>query len=257
MSSLLEARNVWFTYDARKYTLSNISMEIQAGKIYMVFGRSGSGKTTLLKILKGILKPTRGEVLFKGQPINTVEAAKRAYSMVGYIPQGFGVVSNISVIENVLVGALSRVPLLHSLLGQFPREEVERAQEVLKMIGLCEFKYQRVSQLSGGQRQRVAIARALMQKPLTILADEFVSQLDPLTATEVLDIFRRLADERNISTVITSHDVHLASRYADEVLVLGNGEFKLRLDGKSVTVPDLIAAMREDDSGPEVRVEDR
>lgn len=241
----MEARNVWFTYDSRNYTLKDISLSIEAGKMYMVFGRSGAGKTTLLKILKGILKPSRGVVLFNGRPTTSIDTAKRAYSVIGYIPQGFGIVSNISVLDNVLVGALSRVPLLHSILGQFPKEERDRAEEILEIMGLAQFKYQKVSQLSGGQRQRVAIARALMQKPQIILADEFVSQLDPVTAIEVLDVFRRLADERGIATVITSHDIHLASRYADKVLVLRDGEFKLCRDGRSVSESDLIAAMRE------------
>ncbi|MCS7145886.1 MAG: ATP-binding cassette domain-containing protein [Nitrososphaerota archaeon] len=246
MTALLEARDIWFTYDSRNYTLRGVSMEIQAGKIYMVFGRSGAGKTTLLKILKGILKPLKGLVLFKGQPTTSSETAKMAYSSIGYIPQGFGIVSNISVIDNVLVGALSRVPLLHSLLGQFPREELERAEEVLEIMGLSPLKSQKVSQLSGGQRQRVAVARAMMQKPLVILADEFVSQLDPLTATEVLDVFRSLADQRKIAIVITSHDVHLASKYADQVLVLRNGEFRLKMNGGSFSESDLITAMKDE-----------
>jgi len=244
LSGILEAREVWFTYDSRNYILRNISLQIEPGRIYMVFGRSGSGKTTLLKILKGILRPTRGAILYKGQPTTSGDLAKRAYSVVGYIPQGFGVVSNLSVLDNVLVGALLRVPLLHSLLGQFPREEVERSEEIIEMMGLSQFKYQKVSQLSGGQRQRVAIARALMQKPQIILADEFVSQLDPLTAIEVLDVFHSLAEERRIATVITSHDVHLASRYADQVLVLRDGEFKLCREGGSISEPELITAMK-------------
>jgi len=244
LSSLLEAREVWFTYDSRNYTLRDVSLQIEEGKIYMIFGRSGAGKTTLLKILKGILKPTRGMVFFRGQPINSSETARRVYSIVGYIPQGFGIVSNVSVMDNVLVGALSRVPILHSLMGQFPREEVERAEEIIEMMGLSRFKYQKASQLSGGQRQRVAIARALMQKPKVILADEFVSQLDLLTAIEVLDVFRRLADEKGIATAITSHDIHLASRYADQVLVLKNGEFTLRKDGRSVSESELVMALR-------------
>lgn len=244
MSNILEARNIWFTYDSRNYTLKDISLSIEAGKIYMVFGRSGAGKTTLLKVLKGILRPSRGTILFKGLSTASNDIAKRAYSVIGYIPQGFGIVSNISVLDNVLVGALSRVPLLHSLLGQFPKEEIDRAEEILEMMGLAQFKHQKVSQLSGGQRQRVAIARALMQKPQIILADEFVSQLDPLTALEVLDVFRGLADERGIATVITSHDIHLASKYADQVLVLRDGEFKLCRDGRSISESDLIKAMR-------------
>lgn len=244
MNDLLKAREVWYTYDLNHYVLRGVTLAVEPGRIHMIFGRSGSGKTTLLKILKGILKPSRGDVFFKGLSLSSGDVAKIAYSSIGYIPQGFGVVSNMSVLDNVLVGALSRVPLLHSILGHFPREELERAEEVIEIVELTKFRHCKVSQLSGGQRQRVAIARALMQKPSIILADEFVSQLDPLTAKEVLDSFRLLADERGISTIITSHDIHLASRYADQVFVLKEGEFALQGAGESVTESDLINAMR-------------
>jgi phosphonate transport system ATP-binding protein len=110
-------------------------------------------------------------------------------------------------------------------------------------MALEEYRDTRVSQLSGGQRQRVAIARALMQDPQVILADEFVSQLDPITATEVLDIFRTLADKKGISTVITTHDIHLATRYSDEVIVLRKGAVSYQRDGKGATVEDIIRAM--------------
>jgi len=244
LTPLLEAEEVWFTYDSRRYILKNVSLEVEPGKLYMIFGRSGAGKTTLLRILKGILKPTRGAIYFRGRPLTSGEVARRAYSAIGYIPQGFGIVSNISVLDNVLVGALSRVPILHSLLGYFPREEIERAEEVLEIMGMSRIKYYRVSQLSGGQRQRVAIARALMQKPQLILADEFVSQLDPVTAIEVLDIFKNLAVKRGISTVITSHDAHLAPKYADQVLVLREGEFALKREGKETSEREILEAMR-------------
>jgi phosphonate transport system ATP-binding protein len=240
---IIEAKRIWYSYRLDNHVLRDVSLGVEPERIYMVFGRSGAGKTTLLKILKGILKPDRGDILFRGQPLHSVEVARAAFRAVGYIPQGFGVVSSMTVLENVLVGALSRVPVLHSILGHFPEEEVRRAEDLIKQMALEEYRDTRVSQLSGGQRQRVAIARALMQDPQVILADEFVSQLDPITATEVLDIFRTLADKKGISTVITTHDIHLATRYSDEVIVLRKGAVSYQRDGKGATVEDIIRAM--------------
>jgi phosphonate transport system ATP-binding protein len=240
---LIEARRVWYTYRSDSYVLRDVSLSIEPGKILMIFGRSGAGKTTLLKILKGILKPTRGDVLYMGLPLSSTETAKTAFRSVGYIPQGFGVVSNMTVLENVLVGALARVPVLHSIIGSFPEEEVKKAESLIRQMSLAEYRDVKVSQLSGGQRQRVSIARALMQDPKIILADEFVSQLDLITATEVLDIFRRLADERGISTVITTHDIHLASRYSDEIVVLRRGAISYVGRSVETTVEEIVRAM--------------
>ena len=208
----------------------------------MIFGRSGVGKTTLLKLLKGILVPVKGEIKYKGKFMNG-QAKREVYRTIGYIPQGFGVVMNLTVLENVIIGALSRISLLHSLLGRFPEHEIRKAEEILKMLNIYDLRYDKVSRISGGQRQRVAIARALMQDPEVILADEFISQLDPVTSLEILDDFKKLAEQRKIGIVITTHDIQLVSDYADEVLVMKDGTIVYRAMQEMINKDDLLRAM--------------
>ncbi|HIQ29489.1 MAG TPA: ATP-binding cassette domain-containing protein [Candidatus Caldiarchaeum subterraneum] len=245
MTNLLEARDIWFSYDGRNYIIKGISMTIGSGRMYMIFGRSGVGKTTLLKLFKGILKPVRGEIRYKERTIiNNAQVRRDSYSAIGYIPQGFGVINNLTVLDNVIVGALSRVSTLSSLIGRFPEHEVKKAEEILRMLKIHDLCYTKVSRISGGQRQRVAIARALMQNPEIILADEFISQLDPVTSLEVLNDFKRLAEQRKIGVVITTHDIQLAPSYADEVLVMRGGEIVFRAVHGMIDERDLVSAMR-------------
>ena len=239
----MEANDIWFAYNDSSYIIRGVSMEIDEGRIYMIFGRSGVGKTTLLKLLKGILTPVKGEIKYKGKSINA-HAKREVYSTIGYIPQGFGVVMNLTVLENVITGALSCIPLLNSLLGRFPEQEIRKAEEILKMLNIYDLRYDKVSKISGGQRQRVAIARALMQNPEVILADEFISQLDPVTSLEILDDFKKLAEQRKIGIVITTHDIQLVTDYADEVLVMRDGTIVYRAVQEMINKDDLIRAMR-------------
>ena len=240
---VLEAIDVWFAYTPEKYVLRAVTFGVESGKIIMIFGRSGEGKTTLLKLLKGILKPTRGEVRYRNRSITSVQSSRELYRAIGYIPQGFGVVSNLTVLENVVIGALSRVPSFHAILGSFPEEEVAKAEAILDSLGIGDLKDVKVSKISGGQRQRVAIARALMQDPEVILADEFVSQLDPVTALEVMEDFKQLSKVRGIGVVMTSHDVNLIPEYADEVMVLRDGVIAFRTS-KRIGQDELMRVMK-------------
>ncbi|MCS7143059.1 MAG: ATP-binding cassette domain-containing protein [Aigarchaeota archaeon] len=244
-TSVLECIDVWYAYQPSKFVLRGVSLELEEGKVYMIFGRSGAGKTTLLKVLKGILRPTSGIIRYRSKDLLSDEDRRVAYRSIGYVPQGFGVVSNLSVLENVLTGALSRVSTLHSILGQFPEEEVERALRVIETVGLKDFAHNKVSSLSGGQKQRVAIARTLMQDPEVILADEFVSQLDPLTSRDVLEVFREICKgEKKITLVITTHDADIAYEYADSLVVMREGGITFRGSPGTTKGMDLLSAMR-------------
>jgi phosphonate transport system ATP-binding protein len=233
----LRLEDVWFSYRNTVDVLRGVCIAFSSGEVTMVLGRSGSGKTTLLKVAAGLLKPKRGRVVAVDD-----SGVELSDPRIGYVPQGIGVVGNMSVLENVLLGAFDRSPKASALLGRFPREKVERAEEVLELLGLGDVVWKRARELSGGQKQRVAIARSLMHGSELVLADEFVSQLDPLTAIEVLELVRKLRS-RGVGFAITMHDVHLVPRYADRVEVLREGRVVLEGDAGSIAPEDLVRAL--------------
>jgi phosphonate transport system ATP-binding protein len=238
----LEASDLWFSYTAGRPVLRGVSVTAAAGAITMVLGVSGSGKTTLLKLCKGLLAPQRGAVKVLGE---AVVAARRSRldTHVAYIPQHLGLVRNLSALDNVLMGALGRVPELPSLIGRCPAAEVRRAEGLLERLGIGQKADDKVHALSGGERQRVAIARALMQSPALLLADEFVSQLDVLTSRDILTIVRGIAGD-GVAVIVTTHEMELVDRYADAVVVLRDGQKVLDRRAPAEGVADLVLALR-------------
>lgn len=214
----LTASGLSFSYHRRARALCDVSLQIRSGALTMVLGRSGSGKTTLLRTLRGLLCPQQGEVRLTGAPLNGTKPQAR----LAYVPQTLGLVRNTTALENTLTGALGRIGTLRSLLRVFPREIVEEGKATLASLGLAHKVHERVYALSGGERQRVAIARALMQHPDVILADEFVSQLDPITAVDTLKAMRDLA-RHGVTFLITTHETDIVADYADHVIVMRDG----------------------------------
>ncbi len=233
---LLRASGLWFNYDHQGHAVEGVHLEIKPGWVTMILGRSGSGKTTLLKLLGNILKPVRGEIqIFKGMPNEKIPVA--------YIPQSLGLVRNMTTLDNTLMGALGYTGTFRSLAGFFPKEVKGDAQRILTDLGLWDKRQRKIFHLSGGERQRVAIARALMRKPSLILADEFVSQLDPVTALEVLTMVRTLA-RGGISLLITTHDVGLVTKYADRLIIMMEG--RIIYDDAPTNIPpeEMLELMR-------------
>jgi phosphonate transport system ATP-binding protein len=210
-------------------------MRATLGEVTMVLGTSGSGKTTLLKLVKGLLAPRSGEVRVFGR---VVEAPVRGRldPRVAYIPQQLGLVRSLSALENALVGALSRMGTLPSLLSLLPDGETKRARELLARLGIGHKADAPVHELSGGERQRVAIARALMQGPRVLLADEFISDLDPLTSAEIMSLVRGAAGA-GVAVLMTTHELDVVREHGDHIVVLRDGAISLDTRG----VPDVQA----------------
>jgi phosphonate transport system ATP-binding protein len=141
------------------------------------------------------------------------------------------------------MGALGQVATVPSLWQVFPGDEVERAKQLLGRLGIGHKADERVYALSGGERQRVAIARALMQRPAVLLADEFVSQLDPVTSGEIMQIVADIA-EAGVAVVVTTHELDIVARYAGRVLVLRDGRITLDRAAAAAPADELAAAMR-------------
>jgi putative ABC transport system ATP-binding protein len=186
--------------------LDDVSIDIAKGEFLALMGPSGSGKTTLLNMIAAIDRPTHGELLVQGQDIfrfNDSQIARWRNEHVGYVFQTFNLIPVLTAFENV------ELPLLLTkLTAQQRRDHVMTA---LKLVGLEERVGHLPKQLSGGQEQRVAIARAIVSDPTLLLADEPTGDLDSQSATDVLEILKRLNEDFHKTIVMVTHDPHAAS----------------------------------------------
>jgi putative ABC transport system ATP-binding protein len=186
--------------------LDDVSIDIAKGEFIALMGPSGSGKTTLLNMIAAIDRPTGGELLVQGQDIfrfSDAMIARWRNEHIGYVFQTFNLIPVLTAFENV------ELPLLLTkLTSQQRRDHVITA---LKLVGLEDRIHHLPKQLSGGQEQRVAIARAIVSDPTLLLADEPTGDLDSQSATDVLEILRRLNEDFNKTIVMVTHDPHAAS----------------------------------------------
>ncbi len=157
---------------------------------------------------------------------------------IGYIPQSLGLIKNITVLENILIGALPRLNKIQSLFKRFPEHEIQEAKRILKLVALSGKENRKVYMLSGGEKRRVAIARALMQKPTILLADEIVSELDYVTAHEIMDLVADAQKKMNLTAIMVHHDMQLALEYANRVAVIKEGQKILEIGVEGDTIVD-------------------
>lgn len=240
--SAVSVRGLWCGYPGAAPVLRGVDFEARPGEVTVILGESGGGKTTLLRVLKGLTRAQRGEVVVLGETPHRGRSG-RLDPRVAYIPQQLGLVRSQSVMANALTGALARTGTWRSLLGWTPTGHVEEAATVLDSLGIGAKAGQAVRTLSGGERQRVAIARSLMQHAEVILADEFVSQLDVVTSREIMALARGVA-ARGVALVMTTHELDLAREFADRVVVLRDGRVSLSGAAREVDEAVLVKAIR-------------
>jgi putative ABC transport system ATP-binding protein len=208
-TSVVQARNVnkVFKRDAFEIkALDDVSIEIAAGEFLALMGPSGSGKTTLLNMIAAIDRPSSGQLLILGQNIftfNDAQSARWRNEHIGYIFQTFNLIPVLTAFENV------ELPLLLTKLSAQQRRD--HVMTALKLVGLEERVKHLPKQLSGGQEQRVAIARSIVSDPTLLLADEPTGDLDSHSATEILEILKRLNQDFKKTIVMVTHDPHAAS----------------------------------------------
>lgn len=219
-----------------KQVLFDLGLDVNAGEMVALIGASGSGKSTLLRHLSGLAcgdrhAPSSIQVLGGSvQATGRLSAeVRRLRADIGYIFQQFNLVGRLSVLGNVLIGRLGRMPRWRGSLGMFSPEEKELAMASLERVGLAEYAHRRASTLSGGQQQRVAIARALTQEAEVILADEPIASLDPESARKVMDILADINETDGKTVVVTLHQVDYAVRYCRRVVALKSG--RIHFDG--------------------------
>ncbi|WP_380161198.1 phosphonate ABC transporter ATP-binding protein [Kineococcus sp. R86509] len=211
------------------HALRGVDLTVRHGEVVVLLGLSGSGKSTLLRHLDGLEFPTSGTVRVLDQDVPALApgALRALRGRVAMIFQQFELVPSLTVLENVLTGALGRLRGPRLGLWTYPRAAKLTALNHLDRVGLLEKAYQRADQLSGGQQQRVAIARALMQDPEVLLADEPVASLDPESSDQVMALIREIAAERGLTVVCSLHQVDLALGWADRIVGLRGGEVVL------------------------------
>ncbi|MCU1738319.1 MULTISPECIES: phosphonate ABC transporter ATP-binding protein [Pseudomonas] len=222
---------------ARKSALVDLDLSIAVGEMVALIGASGSGKSTLLRHLTGLAccdKSNGGSVKVLGRDVQVSGRlngkVRRLRADIGYIFQQFNLVNRLSVLDNVLLGCLGRMPRWRGSLGLFNTEEKQFAMESLARVGLADLAAQRASTLSGGQQQRVAIARALTQRAEVILADEPIASLDPESARKVMEILADINRRDGKTVVVTLHQVDYAMRYCPRAVALKGG--RIHYDGR-------------------------
>ncbi|SFL74513.1 phosphonate ABC transporter ATP-binding protein [Salibacterium qingdaonense] len=211
---------------AEEPAVSRVNLSLQPGEFVCVLGPSGAGKSTLIRTINALQPVTYGQVLIQGENVDEMsEAQKRAWrSRAGMIFQHFHLIPRLTVQQNVLTGLFGKRRAFLNAAGFFSQREKEKAERVLKKVGLVDMARRRVEALSGGQKQRVGIARALMQEPEVFLGDEPVASLDPGTARSVFGILKDVHDKQQLMSLINVHDVALAKSFATRVIGLVGGE---------------------------------
>ncbi len=213
--------------------LEDICLEIGQGEFVAVIGLSGAGKSTMIRAINRMHEISEGTLTVNGIDVSRLKGRElRCFRRgIGMIFQSFNLVTRTTVIKNVLLAKVPDLSLWRVLLGAFPKKDHIAALEALDKVGILEKAYVRADQLSGGQQQRVALARTLAQDPRIILADEPVASLDPVTARQVMDDFRRINLALGITVIINIHHVELALQYANRVIGIRAG--RIVFDGRS------------------------
>ena len=219
--ALIEIKNVSKSYPLDGFELKilkKITLTICNGEFVAIMGPSGSGKSTLMNVLGCLDKPTSGQYLLDGhnvEKMNSDELAEIRNQKIGFVFQGFNLLSRTSALENV------ELPMVYAQVPAEKREE--RAKEALKKVGLEKRMYHQPNQLSGGQQQRVAIARAIVNDAPIIFADEPTGNLDTKMSLEIMDLFTKLNRELQRTIILVTHEEDIA-KYAGRLIRLVDGE---------------------------------
>jgi len=206
------------------HALRGASLEIQPGEFVALTGPSGSGKSTFMHLIGCLDRPTAGHYLINGRDVarlSSHQLARVRNQEIGFVFQGFNLLSRTSALENV------ELPLLYAG-GISASERKARAADALAGVGLGDRMHHHPNQMSGGQQQRVAIARALVNKPALLLADEPTGNLDTRTGIEVMEIFQRLNIDRGLTIVLVTHEPDIAE-YGTRIVSFRDG--RVRADG--------------------------
>lgn len=212
----LQINDCSFSYNIQ-LVLDHISMQISEGEVVSIIGPNGSGKSTLLRCICRVLQPRGGVVYLNNQDVAHLKPRELA-CLLGYVPQSGAEVFPLTVYEAVLLG---RKPYLSWGVGPKDREIVDR---ILRFMKIEEFALKYINEMSGGEKQRVLIARALAQEPEVLMLDEPTSNLDIKHQLEVLGLMQKFAHEGGMTVIMVLHDLNLASRFSDKLVLINEGK---------------------------------
>jgi putative ABC transport system ATP-binding protein len=209
---------VYVNSEVEVHAVRNVSLDIQPGEFVAIMGASGSGKSTMLNTIGCLDRPTSGKYFLDGVDIGTLnrnDLADLRNRKIGFVFQGFNLLSRTTALENV------ELPMMYARPGLSSTEQREKALRALERVGLDDRAQHHPSQLSGGQQQRVAIARALVNEPALLLADEPTGNLDSSTSIEIMGIFQSL-NQRGMTIAMVTHELDIA-RYTQRMVVMRDG----------------------------------
>jgi iron complex transport system ATP-binding protein len=228
----LDIKDVVFAYSSTS-TLDNICLELGSSEVLGIVGPNGAGKSTLIRCINNILKPQRGCIRLDGREIrkmSRIEIARR----IGYVPQSAVQTFPTTVFDTILMGRRPHASWHSS------EQDVDKVVEILELLEITDLAMRNFNELSGGEQQRVLLARALVQEVDVLLLDEPTSNLDIKHQLEVMDTITHLVQEQEISVIMVIHDLNLASKYADRVVMLNGGRIFAAGDPASAFTPENI-----------------
>lgn len=213
----LQLNNIFFSYRDTP-VLKGISIDVEKSKFVSILGPNGSGKSTLLKTINNIYTPEQGSISIEGKNISLFKPKELA-KKIALVPQDTIIDYDFTVKEIIMMGR-------HPYKGRFQRENEEDfriVENVMKMTNTYEIKDRFITEISGGERQRVIIAKALAQDPSIILLDEPTSHLDINHQMDILNLLQKLNREKGTTIILVIHDINLAARYSDEIILIDEG----------------------------------
>ncbi len=241
-ATVLSIKNLRKTYGNDTQALKGVSFDVNRGELVSVIGPSGAGKSTLFRCINRMIEPDEGSsIVFDGQEIVGLnrDGLKGVRKLIGMVFQHYNLVYRLTALENVLHGRLGYYSTLKGILSLYSNDDVQKAGELLDLLGLEDRKYFRCSNLSGGQKQRVGIARALIQDPNLILCDEPIASLDPQASKVIMDHLKDITVSMHIPCLVNLHQVEVALNYSDRIIGVSNGQIVFEGAPRDLTDEDI------------------
>ena len=229
---MLDIRNLSYHYKKGDHSLNDVSLQLERGKLAVLLGKNGSGKSTLMKCLLSLNKGYEGEILLDGKNIKEIKS-KEAAKLISYLPQDIPH-SSLTVYDTLLLG---RLPYLSYRNREKKKDDY--LDPIIQELHLENIVNKASDELSGGERQKVMIAKALVQECKLLVLDEPTSSLDIENQTLLLKLLKRLVREKNISVLLSIHDINLALRFADEFFLMKDGNMIYKGEAEKITEQQL------------------
>lgn len=237
MNILLRVESVFGGY-AKESVLKDVSFQIRKGEFLGIIGPNGSGKSTLLKLMSRVLVPQKGRIVFQDMDITKIKL-KALCQKIAFVPQDTPINFSFTVEEIVLMG---RIPHLKRLQSE-GKKDLAVAEQALLLTDALPLKDRKIDSLSAGERQRVIIAKALAQEPILLFLDEPTSHLDIGHQIQILDLLKKLNQEKNLCVVVVLHDLNLASEYCNRLILLNEGRIAKAGEPADVLTYQIIEAV--------------